>query len=193
MSPESTALVLIDMQNGFISPESPLCIAGAANTIAACARALDIAREHGMQVFHVRRSYAADGSDVEAARRPVWEQGGRPLSPGCNPAISADAPAELAELSDEHVVVKPRYSAFFGTGLERMLADAGVRTVVLAGTTTPNCVRATCYDALSWDYEVAVLVDATSSNTPQIQEANLADMQRVGARLLTVGDFAAEA
>lgn len=34
------ALIVIDMQNGFLNPESPLCIRGARATVPACARAI---------------------------------------------------------------------------------------------------------------------------------------------------------
>ena len=57
----------------------------------------------------------------------------------------------------------------------------GVQTVLLAGTTTPNCIRTTCYDAISLDYDAVVLSDCTSSVTDAVQAGNLADMQRVGA------------
>ena len=41
--------------------------------------------------------------------------------------------------------------------------------MVLIGTTTPNCIRATAYDANSLDYNVIVLEDATSAQTEEIQ------------------------
>lgn len=62
IEPARAAFLLIDMQNGFIDGASPLCIAGAAATVPACAHALAAAHEHGLAVFHVRRAYAADGA-----------------------------------------------------------------------------------------------------------------------------------
>ena len=59
----------------------------------------------------------------------------------------------------------------------------------LAGTTTPNCIRSTFYDALSLDYDAAVLSDCTPSVTPAVQQANLADMQRVGGQVLTAEEL----
>lgn len=37
---KKTALIMIDMQRGFIDPSSPICIAGAAGTVPACAEAI---------------------------------------------------------------------------------------------------------------------------------------------------------
>lgn len=189
IEPARAAFLLIDMQNGFIDTTSPLCIAGAAATVPACAHALAAAREHGLAVFHVRRAYAADGSDVEAVRWETWAEGGRPLS-AADPA-SLDCPPELSPAPGEPVIMKPSWSAFFGTDLAALLRARGIGTLVLAGTTTPNCVRSTAYDGLALGFNVAVLRDATSSRSPEAQEANLADMEAVGIQLLHTDDFAA--
>lgn len=189
IEPARAAFLLIDMQNGFIDAASPLCIAGAAATVPTCARALEAARAHGVPVYHVRRTYAADGSDVEAVRWKAWAEGGRPLSPA--DPISLDCPPELAPAPGEPVVVKPSWSAFFGTDLDALLRARGIGTIVLAGTTTPNCVRSTAYDGLALGFNVAVLRDATSSRSPEAQEANLADMEAAGIQLIHTDDFAA--
>lgn len=189
IEPARAAFLLIDMQNGFIDAASPLCIAGAAATVPACAHALAAAREHGLAVFHVRRAYAADGSDVEAVRWEAWAEGGRPLS-SADP-MSLACPSELAPAPGEPVVVKPSWSAFFGTDLDVLLRARGIGTLVLAGTTTPNCVRSTAYDGLARGFNVAVLRDATSSRSPEAQEANLADMEAAGIQLIHTDDFAA--
>ena len=189
IEPARAAFLLIDMQNGFIDAASPLCIAGAAATVPACARALAAARAHGLAVFHVRRAYAADGSDVEAVRWETWAEGGRPLS-AADPA-SLDCPPELSPAPGEPVIMKPSWSAFFGTDLDVLLRARGIGTLVLAGTTTPNCVRSTAYDGLARGFNVAVLRDATSSRSPEAQEANLADMEAAGIQLIHTDDFAA--
>ena len=149
IDPRKAALIIIDMQHGFLDADSALCVAGAAATVPTCARALSHARELGMPVIHAVRAYAADGSDVEACRHELWLTGGRPVSRACDEGRSLAEPEALKPQPGDRVVVKPRFSAFFGTGLDVMLRRLGVSTVVLIGTTTPNCIRTTCYDALS--------------------------------------------
>ena len=189
IEPERAALLLIDMQHGFLDDDSGLCVAGAAATVPACSRALERARQLGMVVFHVRRFYEADGSDVEPTRYAAWAAGGRPLSVASDAPDSLEVPEELSLQKGDHIIVKPRYSAFFNTPLHDELSELGVDTVLLAGTSTPNCIRTTCYDALSLDYNVAVLSDATSSRTPEVQRANLEDMALAGAQLLSTDEF----
>lgn len=185
--PEQAALIMIDMQMGFISEDSSLYIAGAAASVEPCARCLETARTLGMKVIHVRREYAADGSDVEAPRYAAWLAGGKPLS--SEQPASLRCPRALDPRLGEKVIVKPRYSAFFGTELHQILQDASVRTLVVTGTTTPNCVRSTAYDALSLGYNVAVVEDATSSRSPKVQAANLRDMAVAGVQLLSSQRF----
>ena len=186
---KDTALLVIDMQNGFLCEHSPLYINGAPATVPACARVIGHCRENGIPVFFVTRLYNADGSNVEQTRFEAWSKGGRPISPGCAKEISADMPEAFGEdISDRHII-KPRFSAFFATELDLVLRRLGINRLVLTGTTTPNCIRTTCYDALSLDYAVTVLSDCTSSRTPEIQESNLKDMAGIGAEIITSEAF----
>lgn len=186
------ALIVIDMQNGFLNPESPLCIRGARATVPACARVIACCRRAEVPVVFVNRAYRADGSDVEHTRCRVWAEGGRPLTPGSTGPISVENPPEFGRRAEDYEIVKPRYSAFFQTPLDLLLRRLGVDTVVLAGTTTPNCIRTTCYDAISLDYRVVVLEDCCSSNTEEIQRANMLDMANVGADIRPSAAFLEE-
>lgn len=177
------ALLMIDMQNGFLNPESPLCIQGARATVPACAALIAGCRRAGVPVVFVNRAYRADGNDVEHTRRRVWEEGGRPLTPGSTGPLSVENPPEFGREAGDYAIIKPRYSAFFQTPLDLLLRRLGVDTVILAGTTTPNCIRTTCYDAISLDYRVQVAADCCSSNSEKIQQANLLDMENVGAEI----------
>lgn len=189
INPTTTAVLMIDMQNGFIDAESSLCVAGAQGSIANCADVLATARAANIDVFHIRREYAADGSDVEPVRHEIWLKGGRPLCKEGYDPESLNPPAELEPIEGEHIVFKPRFSAFFDTDLHATLNVSGIDTVVLIGTTTPNCIRTTCYDGLSLNYHVIVIDDATSSRTPEVQQANIADMEYIGATIMTTKAF----
>ena len=106
------------------------------------------------------------------------------LAPGSTGVNSVEEPDGLIRLDEETVIIKPRWSAFFKTGLDDMLQKLGTKNVVLAGTTTPNCVRTTCYDSIAYNYRTLVLARCTSSQTDEIQRANLEDMRRAGAEIV---------
>ncbi len=185
-NPTKSAFLLIDMEYGFLSPESVHCIKGAAATVPLCAKAIQIAREKEIPIFFIKRHYRADGSDVETTRYESWVAGGRNMQPE---SWSAQEPEILRPQPGDYTIIKPRWSAFFQTELDLILRRLGVRTVILAGTTTPNCIRTTCYDANALDYNVVVLSDCTSSQNEEIQQANLGDMARIGAFIWTIEDL----
>lgn len=187
--PERSALLIIDMQNGFLSPMSAQCIQMAAATLPDCAAAAKKARQSGIPVFFIKRQYRSNGSDVEFARYSSWKEGGSAMTPGSHGPISEEFPPELQPQEGDYILVKPRFSAFFATPLDLILRRLGIDTVLLTGTTTPNCIRTTCYDGISLEYNVAVLSDCTSSNTEEIQQSNLRDMANVGAQIMTSDDF----
>ena len=188
-NPTKSALIVIDMENAFLDPSSPCCIAGALETVGRCERAVRLAREKGIPVFFVKRIYRANGSDVELTRYRTWQRGERMMAHGSTGAHGATVPAGLRPQEGDYTIIKPRWSAFFMTELDLILRRLGVRTVILTGTTTPNCVRTTAYDANALDYQVVVLEDCTSSQTPQIQKVNIEDMRRMGAVILTCEEF----
>lgn len=188
-NPSRAALILIDMENGFVEPEGGHCIRFAQSTVPACVRAVETAREKGIPVFFVKRIYRPDGSDVELTRYAGWVAGNRACGPASTGPNSARAPEGLRPRPGDYTIIKPRWSAFFQTELDLILRRLGIRTVILAGTTTPNCVRTTCYDAIALEYNAVVLTDCCSSQTEEIQRVNLEDMGRAGAMLMDSAAF----
>lgn len=179
-----SALLVIDMENGFVDSKSAHCIPMAEATVPACIQAVETAREKGIPVFFVKRIYRYDGSDVELTRYAAWKKGGRGMGPESTGFNSAEAPEGLQPKAGDYTIIKPRWSAFFHTELDLILRRLKVDTVILTGTTTPNCIRTTCYDANSLDYNVVILKDCCSSATEEIQRMNLKDMERMGAVIL---------
>lgn len=188
----TTALVMIDMENAFIDPESPLCIKNALATVPACGKVIEKARERKIPVFFVNRVYRKNGSDVEFTRYQSWYDGNRYLAPGSTGPLSIDVPEEFQPKEGDYTIIKPRFSAFFQTELDLIFRRLGIRTVILTGTTTPNCIRTSCYDGLSLDYNIFIIEDCCSSNTEEIQRVNMEDMARVGAVITTSEEFLAD-
>lgn len=189
MNKTKSALIIIDMENGFINEESVHCIKNARATIPSCKKAVELARKKGIPVFFVKRQYRADGSDVEMTRYRTWDNGGRGMTPDSTGAASDEFPEDLRPEDGDYVIVKPRWSAFFHTELDLILRRLHIRTVILAGTTTPNCIRTTCYDANSLEYNVVILEDCCSSQTEEIQRVNIEDMKRMGAIIINTKEF----
>lgn len=184
-----SALVVIDMENGFVNAESAHCIKMAKDSVPACVRTVENARKKGIPVFFVKRIYRDNGSDVELTRHDGWKNGGKAMTPGSDGINSAQQAEGLKPQKGDYTIIKPRWSAFFNTELDLILRRLGVETVILIGTTTPNCVRTSAYDANSLEYNVVVVEDACSSATEEIQAANIADMRRMGAVIMNSEEF----
>lgn len=181
---EKTALLIIDMQKAFVEPGAAHCIAGAKATVPAISKAAEDARKAGIPVFWIKRRYRADGSDVEFTRYDSWLKGGRTMAPGSKGINSEELASGLEMQEGDYEIIKPRWSAFFQTELDMVLRRLGINTILLSGTTTPNCVRTTCYDGIALDYRTIILKDCCSSQTDEIQQANFRDMESIGAELV---------
>ncbi|MDO5019597.1 MAG: cysteine hydrolase [Lachnospiraceae bacterium] len=184
-----SAFIVIDMENGFIDASAPHCIRNAAATVPALIKTIDAARSFGIPIFFVKRIYRANGCDVELTRYQKWRDGGKAMTPASEGPNSAMAPEGLRPLPGDYTIIKPRWSAFFQTELDLILRRLGVRNVILTGTTTPNCVRTSAYDANSLDYNVVIIEDCCSSQTEEIQRVNIEDMRRMGAVILDSNEF----
>jgi len=86
-------------------------------------------------------------------------------------------PPEIVPRPDEYVLSKPKASAFFGTPLVSYLQRCGIDSLVLAGTTTSGCIRATAVDAASYNYAVVAVEDACFDRSHFAHAANLFDIQ----------------
>lgn len=179
------ALLIIDMQNDFVHPGTPVHVAGAAATVPVIRKLRESCRKHEIPVFHVIRSYSADGLTVERARLANFRR-----TPFVVPGtLGAEIIKELTPEAGEKTVIKPRYSAFFQTSLDLMLKRLGVERVLVSGTQYPNCIRATVNDALSLDYAVSVITDACSAKTEAVAAANILDMRNLGAECITFTEW----
>jgi nicotinamidase-related amidase len=83
---------------------------------------------------------------------------------------------QVAPQPGDILVPKQHASAFFGTSLLSYLIDNDVRTVVVTGTTTSGCVRATVVDASSCGFRVVVPHDCVFDRSQTSHAVNLFDM-----------------
>lgn len=86
---------------------------------------------------------------------------------------------EVAPLPDEAVILKQYASAFFGTSLGSLLQAQGVDTVVIVGTSTSGCVRATAVDAIQYGFIPLVVSDGVGGGDrdQEVHRASLYDLQ----------------
>lgn len=181
-----TALIIIDMQNDFVLPKSPMCVAGAMAIIPNIEKILNHFRSSALPVFHVVREYRADGSDVEKTRRQNFLNKQSYCVPGTKGCAIVD---QLNPVAGEYRVVKNRFSGFMNTELDFILRRLDVRNIIVCGVQYPNCIRATIYDAVSLDYDVTLVTDAAGAETEEVARANIYDISNIGVDCLTTEQF----
>ena len=99
---------------------------------------------------------------------------------------------ELDVASDDRVIVKKRYSGFFGTDLDDYLRRSRVDKLVLAGVNTHACVRMTAVDAYQRDYDVAIVTDCVGSYDREHHNVSLRYMDGKIGRVMPLRTFLAE-
>lgn len=186
MDEKKYALLIIDMQNDFVLPGAPACVAEAAATIPILKRLLDHFRTRRLPVFHIVREYRADGSDIEITRLEGFVQGQRYAAPGTPGCEIVD---DLTPIDGEYRVVKNRFSAFMNTELDFMLRRLAATHLVVCGTQYPNCIRATIFDAVAYGYPVINITDATSAQTHAIADSNILDLRNIGVECVLCDEF----
>jgi ureidoacrylate peracid hydrolase len=180
IDPRRSAVLVIDMQNDFGSPDgmfgrTGVDISGIAAAADATQPVLRASRDAGVPIVYVKMEHAADLSDVGPEDGPHWIKhlplhvGDEMLAPDgsagrilirdtWNTAI-LDA---LAPEPGDHVVSKQRYSGFFQTDLDDVLRGLGAKHLLITGCTTSVCVESTVRDAMFRDYSCVVLEDCTA-------------------------------
>ena len=161
IDPRQTAMVVVDMQNDFVADGAKLQSRQARDMVGKLAETLRFCREQGIRVLYTAHVHRDDGCDMGLFRDlygPIADHSS--LVDGTK---GADIYPELAPAPGEHVIKKHRYSGFYGTDLDIILREWGIRNVVISGTTTENCCHATARDAMFDNYKVAFLADATGT------------------------------
>jgi maleamate amidohydrolase len=88
-----------------------------------------------------------------------------------------DIVREIAPQAGDMVILKDKPSVFFGTPLMSYLHELQVDTLLITGTTTSGCVRATVVDAFSYNFKVVVVEECVFDRGQTSHKINLFDMQ----------------
>ena len=176
---QDTALVLIDIQQGFDDPKW-----GRRNNPRAekqAALLLNFFRQNNLLLYHIQHLSTEPDSPL------------RPEKPGSKIKI-------LVEPKKGEVVINKNVnSAFIGTDLKQRLEKNKIRSVVFAGLTTDHCVSTTARMAGNYGFKVIVISDATATfertfkgkhfSAKVMHEIALASLNNEFAQIMTTKEF----
>ena len=173
---KNPVLIVIDMLNDYLDkwePEQRRSLVQATNEL------IRIMRGHSHPVLWIRQEFEPDLRDAFPEMR----------ANGIHITIKGTAGCqivpELTLAPSDTVLVKKRYSAFFGTGLDETLAQLSPDAIVLAGINTHACIRTTAIDAYQRDWPVVLASECVDSYDREHHEVSLRYMKDRLAQVMT--------
>jgi nicotinamidase-related amidase len=179
-TPQTIALLVIDMQQYFCDPSSHAYFTDATKILPSIQRLITSFRQHTRPVLFTR--YALLRTEPPGSMGRWW----RDILYDDNP-LSALIDA-FHPLPQEPVIRKTQYSAFFETKLDQILQKNQVTTVVITGVLTHLCCETTARDAFMRNYDVFFVTDATASDTKTLHTASLKTLSDGFATLTTTDE-----
>ncbi len=168
VSPAQTAVLVVNMQNEFVSPDGGFASHGfdvprVRAIIPNIQRLLFAARAAGVLVAYAEQIHRssvgtilADGIDYYSYSHEKWAPC---VQEGTSAAKTVD---ELTPQAVDLVFPKVKASAFVGTPLDRSLRARGIRSIVLTGTSVQGCLVQTHYESHQAGYYLIVARDAVA-------------------------------
>lgn len=176
LAEEKAALIVVDMQNGFLRPDGFFALGGldwrrCAATIEPIRRVIAAAREKLIPIVFTRYTLKSDYSD--AGLLAEWRPRLKTVGAMVRGTRDWEICEELAPRPSDIIVDRTRYSAFHATTLKETLVEKGVTLVVVTGVTTNMCVESTVRDAFTHDFKVVVLEDCVGAPDDLMQQGPL--------------------
>ncbi|MDD3643026.1 MAG: isochorismatase family protein [Candidatus Krumholzibacteria bacterium] len=160
------ALLILDMQRYFLDPGSHACVPSAPAIVPAIERLAKGFLEAGRPIIATRHVNTPEDAGM------MGEWWGDLILPG---TPMAELDPRIEALATE-IILKPRYDAFHGSALPRVLRELGVRQLAIAGVMTHLCVETTARAAFVRDFAVFVPADATATYNREFHRGTLMNL-----------------
>ncbi|MDY6775259.1 MAG: isochorismatase family cysteine hydrolase [Halobacteria archaeon] len=156
LNPDSTAVVVVDMQNAFCHPDGSLYAEPSETAIVGVQDVVEEARANGVQLIYTRDVHP-EGQFDGNHYYDEFERWGEHVVEGSWDSEIVD---DIDVHESDHVVVKHTYDAFYETELEGFLDSHGIDDLVICGTLSNVCVLHTASSAGLRDYRPILVEDA---------------------------------
>ncbi|MCX8014762.1 MAG: cysteine hydrolase [candidate division WOR-3 bacterium] len=166
LNPQKAVLLVIDMQNDFLNPNSPAYTENATEIVPNIKELIKTARQNRIPVIYT--THCHQDPKIDGGMTAEWWpeiRNKKTLVAGTRGVEIIDA---LKPLPKEKVIYKHRYSAFYNTDLEIYLRGLKVTDLIVTGIMTGICVESTVRDAFFRDFRCFVVADATAAGEHEL-------------------------
>jgi ureidoacrylate peracid hydrolase len=193
------ALVVIDVQNGFISKGGSYDLLGMnvlnyQRVIPRILRLISLCRDAGIPIFYTQAVREQSGIDLLTHTHKILPKSREERiqkHPICvRGTWDADVVDEIRPSPNDHIVIKRRDSAFQDTEIGVWLESQGVDTLVFCGIDTSICVEASLRDAFNNGYDVVLISDATASGNMKHFESTIEIVKDYYGLVMSIEEFA---
>lgn len=153
--------------------------------VAAIARLVESCRAKGLPILYTTGSRRADNWDAGSWSWKNRRNGEAPKVPETN-RDGNDIVDEIAPGPQDIVISKLKPSGFEGTPMASFLTLLGADSVLVTGTTTSGCVRATVLDAFSLNYRISLVEEGCFDRSQASHAINLCDMHAKYADVVAI-------
>lgn len=175
-----SALIVVDMVYDFTNENGLVYYPQNKDILPKISEVIDCCRKNDSLIIFMQHRYRQGKPDKNLLN----------MRPNCIEGTGGENIDDSLDVRPEdYVIQKRRYSAFFSTDLDLVLREHDIKNVVIVGTKTNCCIRATVSDAYHLDYNVFVVKECVATNDETVNRVYLNDFNKYFGRVIGMDEL----
>lgn len=193
------ALIVIDVQNGFVSKGGSYDLLGMnivpyQDVIPRIQQLIKSCRLAKIPIFYTQAIREPSGIDLLTQTHKILPRSREERIKKKTICVRGTWDAKIVDDikpddKNDHIIIKRRDSAFHNTEIEVWLRSIGVDTLVFCGIDTSICVESSLRDAFNIGYDVILISDATASSNKKHYESTIEHVKDYYGLVMNIGEF----
>lgn len=196
------ALIVIDVQNGFVSKGGSYDLLGMnivpyQDVIPRIQQLIKSCRLAKIPIFYTQAIREPSGIDLLTQTHKILPRSREERIKKKTICVRGTWDAKIVDDikpddKNDHIIIKRRDSAFHNTEIEVWLRSIGVDTLVFCGIDTSICVETSLRDAFNIGYDVILISDATASSNKKHYESTIEHVKDYYGLVMNTGEFSSQ-
>ena len=196
------ALIVIDVQNGFVSKGGSYDLLGMnivpyQDVIPRIQQLIKSCRLSKIPIFYTQAIREPSGIDLLTQTHKILPRSREERIKKKTICVRGTWDAKIVDDikpddKNDHIIIKRRDSAFHNTEIEVWLRSIGVDTLIFCGIDTSICVETSLRDAFNIGYDVILISDATASSNKKHYESTIEHVKDYYGLVMNIGEFSSK-